>query len=258
MGFHIQICSILRFLLVDFTKVLCSSANELQQSSNASREEYAPPILTVLLEIHRVYIWPSWPFVFCLSFVNNFTSSVWNFCRWVAEIIPCETSSAAKSEEKRLFSQAMSSLNWFFWWVQICLSSCLQGLFSFFLGIATNLDNKNNNSSRTFPTFVRWPLNNLLSPCTSYLLQLFGAGENIFYSCLTQCIIILPLYIQVMNVIQTTSKCTAECNLDWIITFQCKTLSSSRMCRVLNYMIFLCIQMILESTKFFPDSSNEI
>ena len=62
---------------------------------------------------------------------------------------------------------------------------------------------------------------------------------------------ILPLYIQVMNVIQTTSKCTAECNLDWIITFQCKTLSSSRMCRVLNYMIFLCIQMILESTKFF-------
>ena len=163
----------------------CSSANELQQNSNASSwEEYVPPILTVLLEIHRVYIWPSWPFVFCLSLVNNLTSSVYNFCRWVAEIIPCETSSAAKSEEKRLFSQAMSSLNWFFWWVQICLSSCLQGLFNFFLGIATNLDNKNNNSSRTFPTFVRWPLNNLLSPCTSCLLQLFGAGENIFYSCL--------------------------------------------------------------------------
>ena len=45
------------FLLVDFGKVLCSSANELQQNSNASsREEYVPPILTVLLEIHRVYI----------------------------------------------------------------------------------------------------------------------------------------------------------------------------------------------------------
>ena len=29
------------------------------------------------------------------------------------------------------------------------------GTFSFFLGIATNLDNKNNNSSRTFSTFVR-------------------------------------------------------------------------------------------------------
>ena len=43
------------FLSVDFTKVLCSSANELQQNSNASsREEYHPPILTVMLEIHRV------------------------------------------------------------------------------------------------------------------------------------------------------------------------------------------------------------
>ena len=45
------------FLLVDFTKVLCSSANELQQNLNASsREECIPQILTVLLEIHRVYI----------------------------------------------------------------------------------------------------------------------------------------------------------------------------------------------------------
>ena len=60
------------FLLVDFGKVLCSSANELQQNSNASsREGYIPEILTVLLEILRVYIWPLWPFVFCLSFINN-------------------------------------------------------------------------------------------------------------------------------------------------------------------------------------------
>ena len=45
------------FLLVDFGKVLCSSANELQQNSNASsREDYIPQILTVLLEILRVYI----------------------------------------------------------------------------------------------------------------------------------------------------------------------------------------------------------
>ena len=59
-------------LLVDFGKVLCSSANELQQNSNASsREDYIPQILTVLLEILRVYILPLWPFVFCLSFVNN-------------------------------------------------------------------------------------------------------------------------------------------------------------------------------------------
>jgi len=46
------------FLLVDFGKVLCSSANELQKNSNASSgEDYIlPQILTVLLEIHLVYI----------------------------------------------------------------------------------------------------------------------------------------------------------------------------------------------------------
>ena len=59
-------------LLVDFGKVLCPSVNELQQNSNASSgEEYIPQILTVLLWIHHVYIWPLWPFVFCLSFLNN-------------------------------------------------------------------------------------------------------------------------------------------------------------------------------------------
>ena len=52
------------FLLVDFGKVLCSSSNELQQNSNASsREDYIPQILAVLLEIHRVYIWPLRSFV---------------------------------------------------------------------------------------------------------------------------------------------------------------------------------------------------
>ena len=44
------------FLLVDFGKVLCSSANKLQQNSNASsRKEHIPKILTVLLYIHPVY-----------------------------------------------------------------------------------------------------------------------------------------------------------------------------------------------------------
>ena len=44
-------------LRVDFGKVLCSSTNVLQQNSNASsREESIPQILTVLLQIHRVYI----------------------------------------------------------------------------------------------------------------------------------------------------------------------------------------------------------
>ena len=57
MGFQIQFFFYFTFLLVDFGKVLCSSANELQQNSNASsREDYIPLILTVLLEIHRVYI----------------------------------------------------------------------------------------------------------------------------------------------------------------------------------------------------------
>ena len=59
-------------LLVDFGKVLCWSAHELQQNPIASsREDYIPQILTVSLEILRVYMWPLWPFVFCLSFVNN-------------------------------------------------------------------------------------------------------------------------------------------------------------------------------------------
>ena len=45
------------FLLVNFGKVLCSSANELQQNSNASsREDYIPQILTVLSEILHIYI----------------------------------------------------------------------------------------------------------------------------------------------------------------------------------------------------------
>ena len=44
-------------LLVGFGKVLYSSPNELQQHSNtSSREDYIPQILTVLLEILRVYI----------------------------------------------------------------------------------------------------------------------------------------------------------------------------------------------------------
>ena len=74
MGFQIQIWAILRVLLFDFGKVLCSSANELQQNSNASsREDYNPQILAVLFEILRIYIQGlQLTFVaFCLSFVNN-------------------------------------------------------------------------------------------------------------------------------------------------------------------------------------------
>ena len=44
------------YLLVDLIKVLLPSENGLQQNSNASREDYIPQILAVLLEIHCVYI----------------------------------------------------------------------------------------------------------------------------------------------------------------------------------------------------------
>ena len=55
------------FLLVDFGKVLCSSANELQQNSNVtSREDYIPQILTGLLEIPPSFT-PLPRFVFCYS-----------------------------------------------------------------------------------------------------------------------------------------------------------------------------------------------
>ena len=188
-------------LLVDFTSVCV----HLRTSSSKNQMLLLEKNMFHQFWLFCVYIWPSWPFVlpsvFCLSFVNNSTSSVRisvaeSQTLFLAKVA-CQnirffslfalresslrkhpflhalrprgeereetdvfagyrgTSSAAKSEEKRLFSQGMSSLNWFFWWVQICLSTCLQGLFTFFLGIATNLDNKNNNTSKLFPN---WPL----------------------------------------------------------------------------------------------------
>ena len=47
MGLQMQIISILRFSWSILVKALCSSANELQQNSNASREDYIPQILAV-------------------------------------------------------------------------------------------------------------------------------------------------------------------------------------------------------------------
>ena len=40
------------------------------------------------------------------GFWTDFTSSVWNFCRWVTDVPPRETSPSAKSEEKWMLSQA--------------------------------------------------------------------------------------------------------------------------------------------------------
>ena len=47
-----------------------------------------------------------------------FASSVWNFCHWVADVPPLETSPAAKSKEKRMFSQANETTH-----CGICLTS---------------------------------------------------------------------------------------------------------------------------------------
>ena len=41
-----------------------------------------------------------------------FASSVWNFCHWVADVPLRKTSPAAKSEEKRMFSQARDHSYW--------------------------------------------------------------------------------------------------------------------------------------------------
>ena len=64
MGFQMQNLFNFVFFVVDFGKVLCSSANELQQNSNASsREEYIPQILTVcysLAHLHLTFV------AFCL------------------------------------------------------------------------------------------------------------------------------------------------------------------------------------------------
>ena len=42
-----------------------------------------------------------------LLYKHWFASSVWNSCPWVTDVPPRETSPATKSEEKRMFSQAI-------------------------------------------------------------------------------------------------------------------------------------------------------
>ena len=44
------------------------------------------------------------------GFRTDFMLPVRNFCHWVIEVPPCQTSSAATSKEKRLFSQATGKL----------------------------------------------------------------------------------------------------------------------------------------------------
>ena len=52
----------------------------------------------------QIYIWTPW--LSDLLCKHWFASSVWNFCRWVADVPLRETSPAAKGEEKRTFLQA--------------------------------------------------------------------------------------------------------------------------------------------------------
>ena len=105
-------------LLIDFGKVLCSSANELQQNSNAfSREDY-------ILQIHLTFV------DFCLLSVirkqelkqcncsltnQGFWPDSWQILRHQYGISVAESQTflcakrprAPKSEKKRMFSQAI-------------------------------------------------------------------------------------------------------------------------------------------------------
>ena len=58
------------------------------------------------VKLHKFIFGTPWlPDLLCK---HLFASSVWNFCCWVADVPPRETFPAAKSEEKRMFSQARS------------------------------------------------------------------------------------------------------------------------------------------------------
>ena len=52
------------------------------------------------------------PWLLDLLCKHWFTSSVWNFCHWVADVPPCETSSTTRSKEWQLFYYlSLSSLS---------------------------------------------------------------------------------------------------------------------------------------------------
>ena len=127
MGIQMQICSILRFPW----SILAKCCAHLRTSSSK----------TQMLLLERLYFSNTDCFVrdssclhltfvaFCLlsvirkqylkqcnysvdqsalltGFRTDFTTSVWNICRWVPDVSPRETFPVAKSEYKRLFSQA--------------------------------------------------------------------------------------------------------------------------------------------------------
>ena len=78
MGLQMQITSILRFSWSILVKVLCLSANELQQNSNSSREDYIPQILAVFIRdssrLHLIFA------AFCLlSVIRKQKLKQWNY-----------------------------------------------------------------------------------------------------------------------------------------------------------------------------------
>ena len=120
MGFQIWICTI----LLVFWSILVKCCVHLPTSRSKTQ--------MLLLEntiFHKCWLFCQRFFAFTsdlcglLSFVysvyqsapptgfqTDFTSSVWNFCRWNADVPPREKSSVAKSEEKRMFSQAKEEI----------------------------------------------------------------------------------------------------------------------------------------------------
>ena len=128
MGFQIEICPILRV----FWSILVKFCVYLPMSSSKTQTLHLEKSI-----FHKYWLFCSKFFAFtfdlcafCLlsvirkqqlkqcnysvdqsvlltGFRTDFTSSVWNFCHWVADVPPRETSPAAKSEEKLMFSQAM-------------------------------------------------------------------------------------------------------------------------------------------------------
>ena len=60
--------------------------------------------------------------------IYNFTSLVWNFCRWGADVPPDETSLATRSKEKRLYSQARIIEN-YRWQRQTCMYLIINNTF---------------------------------------------------------------------------------------------------------------------------------
>ena len=81
-------------------------------SNASSRKDYIPQILTVLLEVVRVYIWPKTmllqrrPISASDQIPDRFYAISMEFLSLSRRRSSARTSSAAKSEEKRMFSQA--------------------------------------------------------------------------------------------------------------------------------------------------------